>query len=93
MATAPQQNWSYYDSRVQPVDADWLRSLSVEERFQLYNGLYSVLLQGRRTMPGDWDRLDQFQWAEKLKLRRRMVEAFSKLDDLRRERSAPNHAL
>lgn len=93
MAIAPQQNWSYYESRVQPIDADWFRSLSVDDRFRLYEDMYVMLLQARQTMPGDWGKLDLVHWNEKLALRRRMNEAFSKMDELRRERAAASHAV
>jgi hypothetical protein len=93
MATAAQQDWSYYKTRERESDAAWLRSLSIGERFELYEDMYGVLWAARSGMPGNWARLEQRQWAEKVAVRQRMVEAFSKRDQLQRERAAAHHAL
>jgi hypothetical protein len=92
MAVLPQHDWSYYEARLGESDAAWLRSLSIGDRFSLYEDLFNILWTARRKMPGDWARLDQYHWEEKVALRRRTVEAFSKLDQARRERAAANYA-
>jgi hypothetical protein len=93
MVTVPQQDWSYYEQRVRESDVAWLRSLTVQQRFSLYEDLFDILWTARRKMPGDWARLDRCHWEEKVGLRRRMVEAFSKLDQSQRERTAAKHSL
>jgi len=93
MAIAPQQDWSYYELRAGEYDVAWLRSLTLDERFALYEDMFNVLWAARPEMPGDWARLERHQWAKKVALRQRMVDAFSKLDQLQRERAAAHHAL
>jgi hypothetical protein len=93
MVVVPQHDWDYYEDRVRESDSAWLRSLTLSERFSLYEDLFDILWTARRKMPGDWARLDQFHWEEKVDLRRRMVDAFSKLDQSQRERAAANHTL
>ena len=55
------------------------------ERFAVYADMYNMLWAARRNTPGDWERLDRWRWEEKLAVRRRMVDAFAKLDRLRSE--------
>jgi hypothetical protein len=45
-----------------------------------------------RSGPGDWKKLDELLWREKVTRRLIEVEAYRKLDELRHERSAANHA-
>ncbi|MGD9635819.1 MAG: hypothetical protein AB7U97_21230 [Pirellulales bacterium] len=89
---APQQNWAYVEDRLRAHDAKWLRALSVEERFVLYQDLFQVLRSARQHLPGDWKRLEQHQWEEKLVLRQRFLDAISKLDQWRSEQTAANHS-
>jgi hypothetical protein len=93
MHVVPQQDWSYYEDRVRNIDAAWLRSLTFDKRFALYNDMFNLLWSARHDMPGDWARLDQHHWEEKISLRRRMVEACAKMDQMQRERAAANHTL
>ncbi len=65
------------------------RSLTPDERFALYEDLYSIVLEARR-LPGDWSRLDTWRWREKVAHRLQLVDAFRKLDQLHRERPASN---
>lgn len=89
---APQQNWAAVENRLRALDAAWLRSLSMNDRFALYQDIFLVLRDSRQKLAGDWERLERQQWEEKLVLRRRLGEAFSKLDEWRSERAAANHA-
>jgi hypothetical protein len=90
MLDAPQHDWSYYEAKTRDSDAAWNRGLSTQERFDLYASLFNTIWNARQSLPGDWDRLDNQRWQEKLTMRRRMVDAFHKLDEFRRERSASN---
>jgi len=93
MAAASQQDWSYYKTRERDSDAAWLRSSSLGERFELYEDMFNILWVARPGMAGNWARLEQRQWTDKVALRRQMVDAFTKLDQLQRERAAAHHAL
>jgi hypothetical protein len=93
MATAAQPDWSYYKTREGECDATWLRSLSVGERFALYEDMFNILWAARAEMSGNWARLEQRQWAEKIDRRQRLVEAFLKRDQVLSERAAAHHAL
>lgn len=85
MSFAPQQDWLYVESRSRESEAARLRSMTLAERFAVYADMYNMLWNTRRNLAGDWERLDQARWEEKLALRRRQVEAFTKLDQLQRE--------
>jgi hypothetical protein len=81
---APQQDWSYIESRSQESDAERLRAMTTAERFALLADMYNTNWTARQGLSGDWDQLEQWRWEEKLAERRRLVEAFQKLDQLRR---------
>ena len=85
MSFAPQQDWCYVESRSRASEAARLRAMTPNERFAVYADLFNALWAARQKIPRDWKRLDQWRWEEKLALRRRMVEAFTKLDQMRRE--------
>ena len=84
MLTAPQQDWAAYEAKARPHDAAWLRSLSPQQRFEIYAGLFN-LIREMRLGQGDWSKLDAWHWQHKLAARRRVVEALRKLDQLRDE--------
>jgi hypothetical protein len=83
MGFAPQHDWTYLEGLVQPYDAASLAAMTPAERFCVYADLYNSLWAGRQRVQGDWAKLDEVRWQEKLAQRRRMVEAFTKLDRLR----------
>ena len=90
MLDAPQHDWSFYEAKTRGSDAEWLRGLTTSERFELYASLFNTIWNARQNLPGDWERLENQRWQEKLELRRQMVDAFKKLDQFRRERSVAN---
>jgi hypothetical protein len=90
MLDAPRQDWAAYEKLAGPSDAAWLRGLTVAERFALYADLFNMVWDARRG-PGDWQRLEQWHWQQKLATRLRMVEAFNQLDQRTRERAAEHH--
>jgi hypothetical protein len=92
MLDTPQHDWSYYEAITRESDAALTREMSTNERFDLYASLFNTIWNARRQLPGDWERIDNQRWQEKLALRTRMVKAFHQLDEFRRERSASNHA-
>jgi hypothetical protein len=92
MLDAPQHDWSFYEAKTRGSEAAWNRKLTTSERFDLYASLFNTIWNARRNLPGDWERVEKRRWEEKLAMRRRMVDAFHKLDELRRERSASNDA-
>jgi hypothetical protein len=91
MLDAPRQDWAFFEERARPVEAAWLRGLTTDERFALYNDMFNVIWQARRNLEGDWERLDDLRWQQKLALRLRMVEAFQKMDQHTRERTADDN--
>ena len=90
MVDAPQQNWPYYNARAQASDAEWLRAMTPAERFAVYADVFNTLWVARQKVEGNWVRLDQQRWESKLAMRLRMVDAFAKLDEMRRERATAN---
>jgi hypothetical protein len=92
MLTAPNHDWELLESRSAPSDRAWLQGLSAAEKL----GLYCSLFRMAGAAPRDAEaqrRLDQWAWDQKLALRRRLVDAFQKLDRLRNGRPAPNDAV
>jgi hypothetical protein len=87
MADVPQQDWAAYEARTAESDAAWIRGLTPEDRFALYADLFRIIWGARRG-PGDWERLDRWHWDQKLATRLRLVDAFRKLDEVRRARTA-----
>ena len=78
-----------YQKRVREHDSAWARQLTPAERFALYEDLYGVLSEARANL-GDWSQLEDWSWQEKVALRRRLVSAFAKLDQVYSERSPSN---
>jgi hypothetical protein len=91
MLDAPRQDWAFYEERARSADQAWLRSLTPQEGFVLYADMFNLIWKARRSLKGDWGRLDEWRWREKLALRLRMVEAFWKRDELIRERTPPGN--
>jgi hypothetical protein len=91
MLDAPQQNWAEYTNLTRSEDEASIRGMTVSERFSIYADLFNVIWNARRDL-GNWERLDRWRWDQKLAARRQLVDAFNKLDELRRERSAANDA-
>jgi hypothetical protein len=91
MITAPRQNWAMYEALAREENAQWIRRMSPQERFAIYEDLFNVIWNARRD-PQEAERLERWRWEQKLALRLRAVEAFSKLDQIRRERAAANNA-
>jgi hypothetical protein len=90
MLDAPRHDWSFYEAKSRASEAAWNRELSTSERFDLYASLFNTIWNARQNLPRDSERLDDQRWQEKLAMRRRMIDAFHKLDEIRRERSASN---
>lgn len=88
MVDAPRQDWAFYEERARPANEAWLYSLTPHDRFALYADMFNMIWEARRNVDGDWERLDEWRWQQKLELRLRMVEAFQKRDELIRERTA-----
>jgi hypothetical protein len=86
MAFAPSQDWSTFLALTRESDAEFARASSVEERMAIYENLFE-LVQSARQRPGNWDELDSWCWNQKLATRQKLMAAFAKLDQFRRERT------
>lgn len=78
MPFAPQQNWELYRTLTEQSHREYLRSLTTDERFRLYEDMYQIVCTNRD--PEEWRRLEQRGWEQKLALRKRMIEAFTAMD-------------
>jgi hypothetical protein len=87
MNIAPRQDWTIFRTLARDADAAWMRGLSVAERFDLYADLFGIVWEAQRNQ-GIAERLEKWNWDRKLASRRRLADAYSKLDELRRERAA-----
>jgi hypothetical protein len=91
MLEPPRQRWGYYRERTREAHGEWLRGLSPRESLALYEGFHrfaSSVRLGR----DEAERLERSRWAEKVALRRKLLAAFSRLDDApsgRRHRQDP----
>ena len=72
-------DWSAYQQRCSSLHAQWLRSLTLAESLGLYQGLHRLARAQADDSPG-WQRLQQKRWEEKVAVRRRLHEAFARLD-------------
>src|SRR5262245_37791886 len=92
MSIAPQQDWAMYAARTAAEEAKWLRALAPSERFVLYADLFEAIWTARQNQGlGDWERLDRWNWQQKLARRLQDVAGFQKLDEIRNGRAAPTH--
>ena len=89
MGFAPQQDWDTYEVRAKQSDTKWLRQLTPGECFDLYEDLYNVVTQANCDR-GDEENLEQNRWRAKLALRKKLVTAFQKLDELRCGQTSSN---
>ena len=87
MGIAPRQNWAALRTFTKDADAAWLRGLSIAERFDLYADMFRIVWKAERSREIE-QRLLNWNWDRKIAARRRQIHAFSKLDELIRERAA-----
>jgi hypothetical protein len=90
MSIVPRQDWKTLRALAKDADAAWMRGLSVGERFDLYADLFGIVWEAQRSRENT-ERLEKWSWDRKLACRRRLAEAYWKLDELRRKRAA-SHA-
>lgn len=90
MLDPPRQDWSLYRQLTEPHEIAWQRNLTPSQRFKIYQDLYRIAMA--RTGPGNWGKLDEWRWKEKVARRGKELEAYRKLDELLRERAAANHS-
>lgn len=87
MFFAPRHDWTSFDTKCRAVRASRLRSLTTDEAWAMYVSMFDLVAsQTEPTSP----RLKAAHWNEKLVTRRKLVAAFSKLDELKRERGSAN---
>lgn len=79
MGFAPQHDWQAYETVTAKSDAAWLRSLSAEDKFAIYADMFNLIWAARQGQ--GWEQLEKWAWEEKLALRKRMVDAYRKLDE------------
>ena len=88
MLTAPQQNWSLYESKCRSAHVAWLRGLSPESAWELHQSLFAAAMShGALPLPPE---LAQSRWQEKLAIRRRQVAAFARRDQRLHDRCTEN---
>lgn len=95
MSFAPKTNWASFEALTRDSDRAWIRGLTEETRFASYSALFNALWKSRsgpHATPGDWERLNQWSWKQKLAERHRMWAAFSKRDEYLRERTASRNS-
>ena len=90
MLDPPCQDWNLYRQLTDPHEIAWQRSLTPAQKYYIYKDLHRIVMASKG--PGDWAKLDELVWREKVARRLVEVSAYRKLDELRHERSATNHA-
>jgi hypothetical protein len=91
MEKAPKQNWIMYEALAASHEAAELRGMTPTEKFAIYADLFN-LVRNARSNQGNWARLDEWSWQQKLETRQRMVLAFGKLDEIQHARAAASDA-
>lgn len=79
MITPTRHNWELFQQKCLPHEAEWLRSLTDSEALLLYQDLHKLARAQQDESPG-WKRLEQQRWQEKVAIRRKLHEAFTRLD-------------
>lgn len=91
MLDAPKQNWKRYAELCEAEHTRWLRSLTVQQSWELYRSLFDFASQlSDGTFPDPV--AVQRRWEEKLANRQRLVAAFAKLDEWRRDKRSDKNA-
>jgi hypothetical protein len=91
MADVPRQDWAYYEAKTAAEEAAWIRGLTPNDRFALYQDMFRIVWGPDRD-PAVRQRLEDWAWQEKLAMRLRFVEAFHKLDEIHRARAATDNS-
>jgi hypothetical protein len=91
MITAPQQDWALYEKLTRQSDMEWARRLTPGERFEIYTDFFDSI-HAARSVSGASNTFERWAWEQKLANRLRMVDAFTKRDQLLHERSASTNA-
>lgn len=73
------RDWNAYQRQCMAADTEWLRSLTPAESLILYQSLHRLARAQADDSPG-WRRLRQKHWEEKVAIRRKLHEAFARLD-------------
>lgn len=89
MVDLPQQDWSLYENYTRPANVAWIRGLTPQDRFALYEDLFRIIWSSRRDLESH-HRVERWDWQQKVATRLRLVEAFEKLDQLYCERPSAN---
>jgi hypothetical protein len=84
MLDAPKQDWPAYERAAAPNVIKWLRRLTPDERLALYDDMFGLVASVPRTSI-ERKRLEDVRWREKVARRLVEVNAYRKLDELRRE--------
>jgi len=81
MSPATRRRWDVYEERCRREHVEWLRSLSPSRALELYEDFHRFVasLKGE---PGESERLEKYRWREKLALRKRLVAALRRLDEV-----------
>ena len=92
MLDAPKQNWKRYVELCEAEHTRWLRSLTVQQSWELYRSLFDFAAQVSASQFPDAVAV-QRRWEEKLANRQRLVAAFAKLDEWRRDKRSDKNAV
>jgi hypothetical protein len=92
MLDAPQHDWAYFELRKREQGCAQRALETAQDRFATYASFFDSIWMARQKLSGNWQRAEERRWNSKLAMRNRMVDAFAKLDEFRRERSVTNDA-
>lgn len=81
MRDAPRQDWKKYEAAIQAEENRWVKNLSAAERSAIYCDMFDVVWEQRQKEPFS-EAYEEWRWNEKLKLRRQLLDAFTRLDDI-----------
>lgn len=88
MDFAPKHDWKLFEARCREARASQWSSRTDDEDWTLYRSLFDFAASQAQRLP---NRIATAHWQEKLAIRRKLVAAFSLLDEMKRgSRSATN---
>jgi hypothetical protein len=89
MEFAPRHDWDFFEAKRRKAHAARLRAISDEQAWNLYVSMFDLATSQSASLPS---RVAASRWNEKLATRRKLVAAFSKLDEFNGERGPANNS-
>jgi hypothetical protein len=91
MPPIARQDWELHERLCRKDHVEWLRSLTPAQSLALYEDFHRFAASVK-IPPEEAARLESSHWQEKLSLRKKLLAAFARLDEVERGRRHPTNA-